>query len=136
MASPQTLLIGYYHGVLLRDIKADSLVDDMCSSCLLSTCDKNIISTGYSVHHRNWMLLEYVQHMEIEAYLMFCKLLLSQWPEIGSQLITGMCKVEYHVGLWILAKALLFGNYSTSLTAIFKHNYFCPLAIVLKRFYY
>ena len=93
MASPQTLLIGYYHGVLLRDINVDSLVDDMCSSCLLSTCDKKIISGGYSVHHRNWLLLEHVRHMEIKAYLMFCKLILSLWPEIGSQLITGMCKL-------------------------------------------
>ena len=89
MASPLTLLIGYYHGVLLRDIKADSLVGDMCSGCLISTCDKNLISAGHSVHHRNWLLLEHVRHMKIKTYSAFCKLVLSLWPDVGSQLSIG-----------------------------------------------
>ena len=110
MASPRTLLIGYYHGVLLRDINADSLVDDMCSSCLLSTCDKNIISAGHSVHHRNWLLLEHVRHMEAKTYLAFCELVLSLWPEVGSQLIIGICKL-YIICLHVPVKVLCWVQY-------------------------
>ena len=89
MASPLTLLIGYYHGVLLRDINADLLLDDMCSECLLNVHDKSLISTGHNVHHRNWLLLEHVRHIDTKAFSAFCKLVLNLWPEIGSQLITG-----------------------------------------------
>lgn len=90
IASPLTLLIGYYHGVLLRDINAESLFDDMCSKHLLSGNDQSLISAGHSVHHRNWLLLEHVRHMNTEAFLAFCKLMQRLSLAVGSQLITGM----------------------------------------------
>ena len=90
MALPLTLLIGYYHGVLLRDINTDSLFDDMCSNCLLDVNDQSLISAGHSVHHRNWLLLEHIRHMDAKAFTVFCELVQNIWPLIGSQLITGM----------------------------------------------
>ena len=85
-----TLLIGYYHGLLLRDIDADLLTDKMCSTGLLSIHEQIVISSGHTVHHRNWLLLECVRHMHPYLLLEFCKLVQEEWPEIGSQLITGM----------------------------------------------
>ena len=90
MALPLTLLIGYYHGVLLRDINTDSLFDDMFSNCLLNVNDQSLISAGHSVHHRNWLLLEHIRHMDAKAFIVFCELVQNIWPLIGSQLITGM----------------------------------------------
>ena len=89
MASPLTLLIGYYHGVLLRDINADLLIHDMCSKCLLDVHDQSLISAGHSVHHRNCLLLERIRHMDKQAFSAFCNLV----PEVGSQLITAVCKL-------------------------------------------
>jgi len=88
--SISTLLIGYYHGLLLRDINADLLTDKMCSTGLLSVHEQAIISSGHTVHHRNWLLLEYVRHIHQHLLLDFCKLVQEEKPEIGSQLITGM----------------------------------------------
>ena len=88
MASSLTLLIGYYHGLLLRDIDTD-LINDMCSEGLLSTDDQKIISTGHCLYHKKWFLLEHVRHMDTKTFLEFCKLILNLWPEIGEQLITG-----------------------------------------------
>ena len=85
-----TLLIGYYHGLLLRDINADLLTDKMCSIELLTDDKQALISSGHTIHHRNWMLLEHVRHMDPKVLLEFCRLALEEWPEIGSQLITGM----------------------------------------------
>ena len=85
-----TLLICYYHGLLLRDINADKLTDKMCSTGLLTDHQQIIISSGHTVHHRNWLLLEHVRHMDLESLSKFCKLLQEEWPEIGSQLIMGM----------------------------------------------
>ena len=92
MASPLTLLIGYYHGALLSEIEAeDSLLDDMCSRHLLNVHERNLIAASNSIHQRNWLLLEHVRHMkEKEKFLEFCELVRSLWPEIGSQLITGV----------------------------------------------
>ena len=88
--SVSTLLIGYYHGLLLRDIDADLLTDQMCSTGLLSVHEQTVISSGHTVHHRNWLLLECVRHIHPYYLLLeFCKLLQEEWPEIGSQLITG-----------------------------------------------
>ena len=84
-----TLLIGYYHGLLLRDIDADQLTDKMCSTGLLTDHQQTVISSGHTVHHRNWLLLEYVRHVDLNVISEFCKLVLERWPEIGSQLITG-----------------------------------------------
>ena len=84
-----TLLIGYYHGLLLRDIDADQLTDKMCSTGLLTNQQQTVISCGHTVHHRNWLLLEYVRQLDLDSLLKFCKVLQEEWPEIGSQLITG-----------------------------------------------
>ena len=84
-----TLLIGYYHGLLLRDIDADLLTDKMCSTGLLTGYEKSIIYSGHSVHHRNWLLLEHVRHFELQLLLDFCKLVKEEWVEIGSQLTAG-----------------------------------------------
>ena len=85
-----TLLIGYYHGLLLRDIDADQLTDKMCSTGLLTDHQQTAFSSGHTVHHRNWLLLEYVrQFFDLESLLKFCKLLQEECPEIGTQLIVG-----------------------------------------------
>ena len=84
-----TLLIGYYHGLLLRDISADLLTDKMSSTELLSLHEETIISSGHSVCHRNWLLLEHVRHKNLRQLLVFFKLVKDKWPDIGSQLNTG-----------------------------------------------
>ena len=84
-----TLLIGYYHGLLLRDTDADLLTDKMCSTGLLIGDEKSLISSGHTVHHRNWLLLEHARHFELQLLLEFCKLLKEEWVEIGSQLTAG-----------------------------------------------
>jgi len=86
--SISTLLIGYYHGLLLRDIDADLLTDQMCSNGLLSVHEQTVISSGHTVHYRNWLLLECVRHTDLQLLPKFCELVLEEWPEIGSQLIT------------------------------------------------
>ena len=88
--SISTLLIGYYHGLLLRDIDADQLTEKICSTGLLTDHQQTVISSGHTVHHRNWLMLEHVRHMDLESLSKFCKLLQEEWPEIGSQLIVGM----------------------------------------------
>ena len=85
-----TLLIGYYHGLLLRDIDADLLTNEMCSTGLLTADALSFISSGHNVHHRNWLLLEHVRHFELQQFLVFCKLVKEEWVEIGSQLTAGM----------------------------------------------
>ena len=89
IVSFSTLLIGYYHGLLLRDINADMLTKKMCSIGLLDVHEEVFISSGHSVHHRNWLLLENVRHLDEQFLLKFCKLLQEDWLEIGSQLNTG-----------------------------------------------
>ena len=90
-----TLLIGYYHGLLLRDIDADQLTERMCSTGLLTDHQQTVISSGHTVHHRNWLLLEHIRHMDLESLPKFCKLLQEEWPKIGSQLIMGMLAWHY-----------------------------------------
>ena len=100
MKSTATLLIGYYHDLLLRDINADLLTDKMNSAGLLTDTEVSIISSGHSIHHKNWLLLEHVRHMDVEALVTFCELLQKIWPEIGLQLITGI--VSYvHIASYI-----------------------------------
>ena len=93
-----TLLIGYYHGLLLRDIDADQLTDKMCSTGLLTDHQQTVISSGHTVHHRNWLLLEYVRQLDLQSLLKFCKLLQEECPEIGTQLImsTYVCMYMYN----------------------------------------
>ena len=74
MSSTSTLLIDYYHGLLLRDTNADSLMGDLYSIGLLSTREQNIVLSGHSSHHRDWLLLEYVRHMDSQALLVFSEL--------------------------------------------------------------
>ena len=84
-----TLLLGYYHGLLLRDIDADLLADKMYSSGLLTANDQFLISSGHTVHHRNWLLMEHIRHMDLQFLSEFFKLVEEEWPEIGSQLNAG-----------------------------------------------
>lgn len=95
MDANTSLLIGYYYDVLLRDINADLITDKMCSAGLLTDCEQPIISSGHSVHHRNWLLLEYVRHMDMQALVTFCELLQETWPQIGLQLATGTYVCKY-----------------------------------------
>ena len=88
--SSSTLLIGYYHGLLLRDIDADPLIDKLCSTGLLTVDQQSMISSGHSVHHRNWLLLEHVQYMSPEFVLQFNVIIQEEWSEIGSQLNIGV----------------------------------------------
>ena len=90
MITTAALLIGYYHGLLMRNINVDLLADKMCSVRLLTTHESNIISFGNSIHHRNWMLLEQVRHFDVHALIIFCELVQEIWPQIGSQLFTGI----------------------------------------------
>ena len=90
MLPASTLLIGYYHGLLLRDTNADSLIGALYSNGLLSAQELNVILSGHSFHHRNWLLLEYVRHMDSQALLVFSEVVKDVWPQIGIQLVTGM----------------------------------------------
>ena len=74
----------------MRDINADFLLDKMSSNGLLAAHDHELILTGQSVHHRNWLLLEQVRHMKMESLMKFCKLVQESYPQIGLQLVTGM----------------------------------------------
>ena len=89
MMTTATLLIGYYHGLLLRSIDADMLTDAMCSAGLLPAHKQIIISSGHSVYQKNKLLLRHVQHMDVQDLVTFCKLVQEIWPQIGSQLIAG-----------------------------------------------
>ena len=94
--SISTLLIGYFHGLLLRDIDdPDLLTGKIYSSGLITAGEQSVISSGCSAHHRSWLLLEHVRHMDLEILLEFCKLVQEQWPEIGSQLIKGTYIIMY-----------------------------------------
>ena len=88
--SPSTLLIGYYHSLLIRNINADLLVDKMSSNGLLAAHDQELILTGHSVHQRNWLLLEYVRHMEMQTLMKFYGFVQEMSPQVGLQLIAGM----------------------------------------------
>ena len=79
----------------MRDIDAGLLTDKMCSTGLLTGDQISIISSGHTVHHRNWLLLEIVRHFELQLLLQFCKLVKEEWVEIGLQLIAGMYVLMY-----------------------------------------
>jgi len=91
MMTTATLLVGHYHGLLLRSINANMLTDAMCSAGLLTVHEETIISSGHSGHNRSLLLLEHVRHMDMQALEIFCELVQEMWPQIGSQLVTGMC---------------------------------------------
>ena len=85
------LLIGYYHGLLLRDTSIDPLISDLCLAGLLTAQELHVILSGHSFHHRNWLLLEHVRHMDTQAVLAFSELIKKVWSQVGTQLITGIC---------------------------------------------
>ena len=87
--STSVILIGYYHGLLLRDIDADLLVGEMLSLKLLNPHEHDHILSGHSLHQRNWLLLEHVRHLNSQSLQMFSELLCKIWTEIGLQLKTG-----------------------------------------------
>ena len=74
----------------MRDIDADQLTDKMRSSRSLTDDELSLISSGHSVHQRNWLLLEHVRNFERQCLLQFCKLVKEKWVEIGSQLTAGI----------------------------------------------
>jgi len=90
MMTSQAILMTYYHDLLLSGVDADLLTDQMCSAQLLTGQEEAIISSGHSIHERNKMLLEYTRHMDMQTFVSFCKLVQETWPEIGTQLFTGM----------------------------------------------
>ena len=96
-----TLLIGYYHDLLLRDIDSDLLTDDMYSIHLLTSDEQIVIDSGCSVHQRNWLLLEHVRHMETQALSAFCDLLQNKSPQIGMQLLTGTTNTHTHTCTYV-----------------------------------
>ena len=85
-----TLLIAYYHGLLLRDTSVDLLMGDLYYNELLTVHQQAVIFSGHSLHHRNWLLLEHARHMDTQSLLMFSELVMKVWPHIGIQLLTGM----------------------------------------------
>ena len=85
-----TLLIAYYHGLLLRDTNVDLLMGDLYWNELLTAHQQAIIFSGHSLHHRNWLLLEHVCHMDTQSLSVFSELVKRVWPHIGIQLLTGM----------------------------------------------
>ena len=105
--SASTLLIGYYHGMLLRDTNADSLIVTMYSTGILTAQERDVILFGHSFHYRNWLLLEYVRHMNSQALSAFSKLVKGVWPQIGRQLVIGMnnctlAKFDIYVHTYLL----------------------------------
>ena len=96
MIPTPTLLIGYYHDLLMRDMKIDQLVDKMCSIGLLTEQDLNIISTEYSMFQKKCLLLEHARHMSPKQLSLFCNIVLKLFPEVGSQLKTGESIVYVH----------------------------------------
>ena len=97
LISPSTLLIGYYHSLLLRDIDADVLLDKMSTNGLIASHDQELISASHSNHQQNWLLLEHVRHMEMEELVKFCKFVEESSPQLGLQLVTGMEVLWYLV---------------------------------------
>ena len=87
--SISSLLIGYYHGLLLRDIDVDQLSDVMCSSGLLAADDKILIVVSHSSHQKKCMLLEIARHMNEENLPHFCQAVQEVCPQIGLQMNKG-----------------------------------------------
>ena len=109
LLSSSTLLIGYYHGLLLRDTNAVSLIGYLYFAGLLTAEEQNIILSGHSLHHKNWLLLEYIRRMDSQSVLVFSELVKEMWPQIGSQLVTGTdvkCIYNYYVSITTYVRML------------------------------
>ena len=75
----------------MRDINADSLMDKMCSNGLLAAHDQQLIlAAGHSMHQRNWLLLEHVRRMDMQAMIKFCQFIKEIYSQLGLQLAGGM----------------------------------------------
>ena len=90
MMSVSTLLLGYYHGLLLRDIDVDRLTDVMCSSGLLTTDDIVLLSANHSTHQKKCMLLAIARLTNDGSLLNFCQAVKEVCPRIGSQMKEGI----------------------------------------------
>ena len=86
---PSTLLIGYYHDLLLKYIDSNLLINKLYSNGLLTDSEKELISTGHSIHQRNQLLLEHVRHMQTKTLMIFCEYVQEIVPKVGLQLVTG-----------------------------------------------
>ena len=82
MISTSTLLIGYYHGLLMRDVNVNQLNDKIAP-------DQNIFLTSHSIHHKKYLLLEIVRNMDEGDILKICQALEEVCPHISSQLNKG-----------------------------------------------
>ena len=90
LISPSTLLIGYYHSLLMKNINPHLLMDTISSNGLLAAHDQELILTGHSMHQRCWLLLEHVRHMEMQMLMKICESVQEISPQVGLQLIAGM----------------------------------------------
>ena len=90
MLSASTLLIGYYHGLLLRDTNADAMIFNLYFAGLMNVQELIVILSGHSLFHRNWLLLNHIRHVSSQGLLAFSQLVNAEWPLIGMQLVTGM----------------------------------------------
>jgi len=89
MISTYTLLISYYHGLLMRDIDVDQLNAKMLTSGLLTANDQNSLLASHSIHHKKYLVLETIRHMDEENMLKFCQILKEICPQICLQLNKG-----------------------------------------------
>jgi len=89
MISISTLLIGYYHGLLMRDIGVDQLNTKMHTSGLLTANDQNSLLASHSSHHKKYLVLETIRHMDEENIFKFCHILKEVCPQICLQLNKG-----------------------------------------------
>ena len=88
LISPSTLAVGYYHSLLIRDFDPYLVMDKMCSNGLLAPSDQEmILAAGHSIHQRNWLLLEHVRHMAMQAMVKFCEFVREILPQVGLQLV-------------------------------------------------
>ena len=72
------------------------MVERLTACGMLSTSDQELISCGYSLYQRNYLLLGFVQQLPKNALSSFCEMVKEVHPKIGSQLVTGniiMCAV-------------------------------------------
>ena len=87
---PSTLLVGYYHGLLMKINDVSLVIDRMSSNNLLTPNDQEMILAGHSIHQRTWILLECVRCMGMQAMVKFCEIVQEILAKVGSQLLTGM----------------------------------------------
>jgi len=108
--STSLLLIGYYHGLLLRDIDVDQLSNVMCSTGLLTDVDKILLSTCCSIHHKKYLLIEIARHMDKGNLLQFCQAIQEVCPRIKCQMKKG--------NLWLLCYVFVSLSYKIQSVSI------------------